>query len=102
MSLTEKIVKAISNPSKYAGLAAIALSLGCIPSPTLISVSDDGRYVAVPFKQNGEVYVGEKDNGWKEGNKEYLKFFIIDEETKKPEYIGDFYGLFHKFQIIEH
>jgi len=45
----EKIVYGLAHLEKYPAIGVMMASLGCIVGPSNLSVSDDGRYLAVPI-----------------------------------------------------
>lgn len=49
----DRLVTALRQISKYSLSGALLALTGCVPSPNLISVSPDGRYVVVPVNQAG-------------------------------------------------
>ena len=49
----DRLVSALRQVSKYSLSGALLALTGCVPSPNLISVSPDGRFVVVPVNQAG-------------------------------------------------
>lgn len=59
-SRLEKILRGALHAGRYAGLAAVASTLGCVPIPNIISVSADGRYVAFSLNEEGNLVLDDK------------------------------------------
>jgi hypothetical protein len=79
-SRLEKILKATLNLAKYPSIGVLAMTLGCLPS-RMISVSEDGRYAAIPVNSNGELGIAEKD-----GNNSFM--IVLDTKTREVYNFG--------------
>jgi len=50
----QRLVKGSFEIGKYVGYASVLAGLGCFHAPNYMSISENGRYVAVPVNRNGE------------------------------------------------
>lgn len=74
----QRILRGLRTIGKYSTTPAVALMLGCVPTTNLISVSPDGRYVAVPVNEQTGVSVMLEQQS---------KFAVIDLQTGKARLI---------------
>lgn len=75
----DKILRGMWTAGKYS-LPSVALALsGCVPSPNVVSVSPDGRYVVVPMNQGGVTsHLGQPS-----------RIVLFDTKTGKVEPLGE-------------
>ena len=80
-----KLIRAGFQVGKYAGCGTLMLTLGCLPVDNWISVSEDGRYVAVQLQRDTKEVVGCADQ-----NKDHplSDFYIVDLKTNDARLIG--------------
>lgn len=78
-SRLSRLLKSVQRIGKYSLASALVALAGCLPPDNLISVSPDGRYLAVFYNQKG-VQVGHDDPG---------RLMIIDLQTKNVRAFDD-------------
>ena len=59
LSRIQRMIRAVFRMTTYGSPLAVAAMIGCVPEMRPISISEDGRYVALPYSQRGQFQPGD-------------------------------------------